>query len=314
MPAYAGWSLKSSELWSGFADELKERTGLDVEYTRGGFDIAADDAELEAFSARLRQIESEMGPAAYGYRILDHAELKAEVSAVGNVPGATYTEHDGHCNPLILLRAMHQDFQALGGAYRPKTPVEEVRPHAGGGFDVIASDGATLARAEKVIIAAGHGSQKLTDPLGIDLPIHADQGQVLVTEKAERILQHANSSVRQTESGAFMLGPSSKKVGLDTRTDLETLGQIARRCVKIFPFLARLRLQRTWAALRVMTPDGCPVYQQSEAHPGAFSFCCHSGVTLAACHALEVTKWVIDGAIPQSYAAFHPRRFHVQTA
>ena len=45
------------------------------------------------------------------------------------------------------------------------------------------------------------------------------------------------------------------------------------------------RVVRAWAALRVMSPDGFPIYAQSRAHPGAFVATCHSGVTLAAAHA-----------------------------
>ena len=71
-------------------------------------------------------------------------------------------------------------------------------------------------------------------------------------------------------------------------------------------------MQRVWAALRVMTPDGFPVYQQSERHPGAFAFSCHSGVTLAAVHASTVADWVADCAIPAEFHAFHPGRFDVQ--
>ena len=48
------------------------------------------------------------------------------------------------------------------------------------------------------------------------------------------------------------------------------------------------RLVRHWAGLRIMTPDGYPIYAQSESHPGAFVALCHSGVTLAAVHADEV--------------------------
>jgi len=168
-----------------------------------------------------------------------------------------------------------------------------------------------LASAGKVIVAAGHGSGALIKDLGIDLPVYADQGQVLVTEKMADIMPFATSTVRQTDNGSFLLGASSKEVGLDTRTDLATLSEIARYCIKIFPFLGRLRLQRAWGALRVMTPDGCPIYQQSDAFPGLFSFACHSGVTLASVHADEVTKWVIEGAIPSKFEVFHPRRFSV---
>ena len=47
-----------------------------------------------------------------------------------------------------------------------------------------------------------------------------------------------------------------------------------------FPLLANVNVVRTWSAIRVMTQDGFPIYDESETHPGAFTVCCHSGVTL----------------------------------
>ena len=311
MPAYAAWSLRSSGLWSDFAAELHESTGIDLHYVKGGYDIAANEEELERSENRLRQISSEMGSQAYEFEVLDHARLKRVMPLIGAIPGATYTAHDGHCNSLLLLRALHQGMQTKGVRYQSNCPVAEVNPIAGGGFELIGAARQTLAQAAKVIISAGHGSPALTAPLDIDLPILADQGQVLVTEKVAPVMHYASTSIRQTDNGTFLLGASSKYIGMDTRTDLGTLAGIAKRCVKIFPFLGQLRVQRTWGALRVMTPDGCPVYQQSDAYPGVFSFACHSGVTLAACHALEAAKWVVDGAIPGEFDVFHPRRFYV---
>ena len=39
----------------------------------------------------------------------------------------------------------------------------------------------------------------------------------------------------------------------------------------VFPALQSANIVRTWAALRVMSPDGYPIYQQSEQYPGAFA-------------------------------------------
>ena len=142
--------------------------------------------------------------------------------------------------------------------------------------------------------------------------MHPDQGQVIVTEKVGPMLRYPTNYVRQTDSGNFLLSPSSKETGLDVHTDQRTLCDISRRCTRAFPMLENFRVQRVWAALRVMTPDGFPVYQQSDRHPGAFSFACHSGVTLAAVHAMTVTGWVADGVIPDEFLVFHPRRFDVQ--
>ena len=61
-----------------------------------------------------------------------------------------------------------------------------------------------------------------------------------------------------------------------------------------------------------MTPDGYPIYAQSQSHPGAFVALCHSGVTLAAFHARELARAIRDGELPDFLTPFHQRRFDVQ--
>lgn len=312
MPQYSSWSLRGSQLWGDLAEELQENTGVDVCYVKEGYNIAASEAELEAAVNKQNKIQTEMGGAAYNFEILDHKSLKSHAPQIApSVPGAIYTGHDGHCNPLFLMRALHQDLQTKGATYHPNSAINKIIPIDGGGFAIHGYDGQIMAHAGKVVISAGHGAKALVSGLGIDLPVYADQGQVLVTEKIPIQMRFATGKVRQTDNGSFLLGASSKDIGMDTRTDMPTMAQVAKYCTSVFPFLGKLRLQRAWAALRVMTPDGCPIYQQSSTHPGLFSFACHSGVTLASTHAYDVAGWIIDGAIPQNYAIFHPRRFHV---
>ena len=135
----------------------------------------------------------------------------------------------------------------------------------------------------------------------------------MVTERAPATLHHPTNYVRQTDEGNYLLGPSARDVGFDLSTETSTLRDIARQCSRAFPALRALRVQRVWAALRIMTPDGFPVYDRSPVHPGAFSFACHSGVTLAAMHANEVCDWIVAGAIPDAYRCFSADRFDVQT-
>jgi len=312
MPEYASWSLDSSREWVGFAERLERETGVDPRYHRcGGFVICLDDKELHNATRMLETLRRESGERGYDYETIGHAELKKQIPIVGDVSGATYCPHDGHCDPLRLLRALHTAYLNLGGEYRPCKKVTGLRACAGGGFELSGADGETLATAGKLIIAAGHGSRELGAQVGLDVPIFPDQGQIIVTEKTTAVLHYPTNFVRQTDEGSFLLGPSSKDTGFDLNTEPATMQQISASCIKAFPLLENLRVQRVWAALRVMTPDGFPVYQQSDACPGAFSFACHSGVTLAANHALKVTEWVVQGAIPSQYQAFHPGRFNV---
>lgn len=312
MPEYAQWSLDSSLQWTGFAERLLQETGIDVCYERrGGFVISLDDDALQSNVDELEVLRRESGDRGYEFEVVEYPELRKRIPIIGEVPGATYCPHDGHCNPLKLLRALHTGYQNSGGEYQPWTKITGISARDDGGFLLSTADGKTVVSAEKLIVSAGHGSVELGKQVGLDLPIYPDQGQVIVTEKTEALLDYPTNYVRQTDEGGFLLGPSSKDVGFDLNTEPSTLQDISQSCVQAFPLLENLRVQRVWAALRVMTADGFPVYQQSDSHPGAFSFACHSGVTLAANHALKVTDWVMQGAIPVEYQAFHPGRFHV---
>ena len=66
---------------------------------------------------------------------------------------------------------------------------------------------------------------------------------------------------------------------------------------------------RSWAALRVMTPDGLPVYEASTTHPGAWVVSCHSGVTLAAVHVHGVAAAIARGRLPPAYDHCSAQRF-----
>ena len=58
---YAGWTIRSSNAWAGFAETLKEETGLDVCFQRpGGFHLSLSERELEA---RAEQPEAPAQPA-----------------------------------------------------------------------------------------------------------------------------------------------------------------------------------------------------------------------------------------------------------
>ncbi len=111
-----------------------------------------------------------------------------------------------------------------------------------------------------------------------------------------------------------MLGDSQEAAGFDTSTSVPVLQDIARRNLAVFPQLKDANIIRTWAALRVMTADGYPIYEQSRTHPGAFAVTCHSGVTLAGAHALALAPAILAGAIPPELHPFTSERFHVPAA
>jgi glycine/D-amino acid oxidase-like deaminating enzyme len=206
---------------------------------------------------------------------------------------------------------LHAGAQRRGGQYFPNHAVSSVSAD-GTGFQVTATGGSFAA--DRLVLAAGLGNKGLAAMVGLTAPVRPVHGQLLVTERTRPAFDIPTNIVRQTGEGSFLLGYSHEDRGFDTGTSADLMRDIAWRCATAFPFLADLRVVRTWSGLRVMTPDGFPIYEQSARHPGAFVVSCHSGVTLAANHARLVAGWVADGAIPEDYGCFRASRFDVPTA
>lgn len=307
MTPYARWTLGSAMQWPQLSAALLEDTGIDVQLRQpGGFHFCFSDAELQEREGRMQSIRDEVG-AAYAYDMLDHAALKARLPAIGpKVAGASFTPMDGHANPLKLLRALHAACRLRGVHFESGQRATRVVPLAEG-FEVEA--GATSWRAPRVVLAAGLGNRALAPQVGLHAPVQPNRGQVLVGERAAKFLEHPTTYVRQTDEGTIQLGDSMEDVGLDDGTTSDVLGTIARRGVRSFPVLESLRLVRAWGALRVMTPDGFPIYQASRQCPGAFVVTCHSGVTLAANHAFAIAPWLAGGETPAGIEVFTGDRF-----
>ena len=115
--------------------------------------------------------------------------------------------------------------------------------------------------------------------------------------------------IHQTREGSFMIGRSAENVGLADRNTTTTMHSMAATALRILPYLSGVQVVRAWAGLRVMAPDAYPLYDQSEAFPGAFSVTCHSAVTLAAVHALVLAPAILEGHVPPELASFTGKRF-----
>lgn len=183
---------------------------------------------------------------------------------------------------------------------------------SGTDFRLLLDDGELVA--PRIVIAAGLGSGTLASQVGLDVPLRPQRGQVLVTERFEPFMPLPASGLRQTGEGTVMIGATQEEAGFDLSTTSDAASRLSRKTVEIMPDMAGAKLVRQWAGLRVMTPDSYPIYAQSETHPGAFVALCHSGVTLAAFHARELARSVVDGALPDFFIPFHQRRFDVPKA
>lgn len=321
-PNYAVWTMGSAAAWPAFARELQALTGIDLALSQpGGLAFALSESELDQRVSRLQTLRDQLVPLThhrYPFEVLSAAEVRELVPQLGpQVAGAVLCPLDGHVSPLNLLQALVRGLRLGGAEHCTGVTVTQIAPLPGGGFKVstrasaAAQSGApiTVHTCRRLVLAAGLGNRTLAPMVGLRAPVQPNRGQVLVTERLQPFLKHPTLQVRQTHEGIVQIGDSQEDVGFDDSTTLPQLARIADRAVRCFPLLGDVNLVRSWGGLRVMSPDGFPIYEASSEAPGAFVVTCHSGVTLAAQHAGALVDWIRGGPRPPAIAGMGAGRF-----
>src|SRR5215831_7677429 len=233
MPAYQALTRGSIALWRAFADELEGETGIDLAYeANGGIVFCLGAAEFEKRRLDLLRLHNQRGEGEPDWEMLDRPALERllpKVTLGPDATGASFGRRDGHANPLRLLAALHASIARHGGGVRHRARVTRIEP-AGGDFRLVLADEALVA--PRIVIAAGLGSGELARQVGLEVPVHPERGQVLVTERIEHFLPLPASGLRQTADGTVMIGATKDEVGFDVSTTSEAAASLSRKTVR----------------------------------------------------------------------------------
>lgn len=310
LPQYARWCRDAVKLWPALQNELLELTGVDAGLRQpGGFWLGFSEADMTARFNLLDGLNRMVGD--IPFKMMSASELRQYLPGIGPaVVGGSFCPLDGDANPLMLLHGLHAGLHKKGAEVISGVDVVQVRYEERNGlFEAVAGDG-QLWQSERIVLAAGLGNARLAPQVGLRAPVIPNRGQVLITERLKPFLNYPMNKLRQTAEGSVQVGSSSEDVGLDDSTTTDVIQWLARRAVATFPALSRARLVRAWGALRVLTPDGFPIYQASASCPGAYVATSHSGVSLAAAHCFVLGPWTCGfNEVPPDFDVFKGDRF-----
>ncbi|NDV23832.1 FAD-binding oxidoreductase [Desulfovibrio sp. JC022] len=313
-PGYSLWCRKAAKAWPEFAEKLEgeSKYNIELDWTGGAVHAFGQD-ELDGFAKSIKTIREgcESEGIDYPVEILDRqqfADLMPKMTLGEDVAGAMFTKEQGHVNPLKLLGAVRSWFQKLGGVYNGAEGAKEIIPQSNG--TVLVKTATETYECKKLVIAAGHGSARLTAALGEKLNIYPQRGQLMVTARCERKLDFPLLSVRQTQDGTYMIGLSTENTALDARVTADAMKSQAANAVRIFPELANLNWVRAWGAIRVMTPDGGPIYSKIPGHDNISVLALHSGVSLAPLHTEVIAPWILGNTTDNQVSDFSNGRFN----
>jgi len=308
---YEALALASWRLYPKVVAELREATGLDVEYVaRGGIYPLATAAEVrDAERTATHPAAAEMGIEAW-----DEAELrKREPALAPSVRGAMFIagEHWLH-NERLTLAYAHAAAGA-GATLRIGERVTRVLVDHGRTSGV-ALDGETI-RADAVLLAAGAWTGELAATFGSTLPVQPRRGQMVALTNVPPVVTHLVHGrgvyLVPRPSGELLVGATVERVGFRRGVTADGITMLLGAATALVPALGQASLVRTWSGFRPWAPDSLPILGPWPGIDNLYVATAHfrNGIMMAPITAKLMSETILAGAPSVDLGPFLPDRF-----
>lgn len=298
--------LSGRERYEELAVPLRESTGIDIGFWQEGIArVAADESDAIALRSRVAWQRQQGHLCDW----LDTDEVKIRWPWLGPTFGGLWAPREGALDPVRLVRALLEDAR-LAGARILSENVEGLERN---GSRVIGVYGTERYSADQVIVAGGAWSPLLMG-LPRPLPVVPIRGQMASfpwptgVEKSIVYGHHAYLVARGDEAVA---GSTMENAGYDSEVTAAGLAHIFTAVTALCPALAGLEVNRTWAGLRPVTPDGLPIIGREPRVDGLWYATGHgrNGVLLAGITGVILTQLLNGEPTVEDLAPFRPQRF-----
>ena len=262
--------------WATLADRLDGPT----HYIRQGNLRLARTAEEVAV---IRRLVAEQSAAGLDLRFLpDAASVCAVAPAVAEtVLAGSFCPTDGHADPVATVESFVRAAERLGAVLRFGEAAEAIEVADGRVTGVRTASG--VIPAGRVVLAAGLFGNALLAPLGLSVPIEVPMVTALRSEPAPPQLApvigvaNADCAGRQEADGRWRVtsgretwpGALAEEDGRPVmRPSAASIAETVIRFGAVVPAFRAARIERVWAGLIDLTPDGLPVLDAPDAVRG----------------------------------------------
>jgi glycine oxidase len=314
--AYSALETESSRLFAALADELRDRTGMDVGYRPAGLlRVAFDEAEERAL--RLERAAQVDAGGAVSW-LEPRAALDIEPLLNPRVRAAIYYAGDHQVEPLALARALMRAAVDRGAVLRERAAVDRLLIEGDRVVGVALTD--ETVQAGEVVIANGAWAGAWAHPLKTPIPIRPVRGQVVAlrtTGTRVRVVVNGGDGWLLTKaSGLIYAGTTIEDVGFDARPTAEGVAGILAHVPRLAPHLSDATFSHAWAGLRPGSPDDLPLLGRLPGWRGVSLAGGHfrNGIMLAPITGGLIAD-LLSGRRPRlPLDAFDPARFLVRAA
>ena len=260
---------ESVKLWQDLAGEFD----LNLFYsTRGHFTLAHTDASMRTMRWRAEVnkhfgVESEVVDAT----ALREALPMMDLTCGGHAPvlGALYHAPGAIARHDAVAWGYGRGADRRGVEIHPTTEVIGSNTDHGRVSGVRTTKGDSATR--QILCAVAGSTPRITDMVGLRMPIYIHPLQAMVSEPLKRWLDpiivsaSLHAYVSQSARGELVMGASLDPYELhSTRSTLDFAEGLAAQMLDLFPALSHVKVNRQWAGMADMTPDFAPIMGRTE--------------------------------------------------
>ncbi|HUQ33591.1 MAG TPA: glycine oxidase ThiO, partial [Pyrinomonadaceae bacterium] len=301
------------DLYPGFADELREETGIDIELERTGTLYLALREEDEEEIERRYHWQTRAGLKVE--RLSADEARRQEPCISPQVRGALRFPLDVQVENRRLLAALSSAVEKRSVRLLTGTSVTSLIIEHGRVQGVWTSRG--KIHAPVVILAAGAWTSFLTstDKGAPEFGIEPVRGQMLLFKTNPRIARHVIYSPRgyivPRLDGRLLAGSTTERAGFEKLVTDEGVYSVTSHAREIAPVVGSLPLVDSWAGLRPRASDDWPVVGASSEVDGLFYATAHyrNGILLAPLTGELLAEQIMTGQASPLLNAFSPDRF-----
>jgi glycine oxidase len=257
-PALSALCDASAKLYPDLVRELRDDSGVDVEYRVCGFLIVERNDEEAGHTAQLEAFKRGAGLPVERLGLDALRELQPGLSS--DVRGGLLLPDIAQIRNPRLAVAFAEAARKKGVDVRPNVQVTGFLRVPGRVNGVRTTQGDVYAGT--TVIASGAWSGDVLKPLGLALAVKPIKGQILLTQAAPGtigpVIEAADTYLIPRADGKILIGSTLEDVGFDKRVTLDAVSSLAARAAAILPALGNLPLVTSWAGLRPSTPDRLP--------------------------------------------------------
>ena len=314
--------------------KLEEMTGQSATWHGcGGIRLATTPEEVDWFKV-VRGFADTIG---FRMEIIGPDEIRKInpfVKTDGVLAGA-WTMDDGHVDPAGCCNALAKGARDMGAEIVRHNRVLDIRPRAGGAWEVITEEGAIIC--EHVVNAAGCYAREVAAMVGIDAPITNMEHQYVVTEPIQAFVER-NEEIPvmrdATTAGYFRQEQKAGLVGIYEHQgarqawaatggspaweaeselfdgDIERIAPWLERAMERMPIFAEAGIRRVVNGGIPHSPDGNPLLGPAAGLRNFWMCCgCSIGLAQGAGCGKYLAQWMVHGQAEINMQGFDSRRF-----